>query len=82
MKNINIKSMYGEKFYQIHAAQRQLLRTLNNMEKTDPLDIERTYNIIKQQTRFFWVCSWEQRKEQQSYSKVWTKDYTVVTFEH
>ena len=24
--------MYGEKFYQLHAAQRQLLRTLSNQE--------------------------------------------------
>ena len=29
MKNINTISMYGEKFYQLHAAQRQLLRPLN-----------------------------------------------------
>ena len=27
--------------------------------KTDPSEIERTYNIRKQQTRFNWVCSWE-----------------------
>ena len=26
---------------------------------TDPSEIERTYNIRKQQTRFYWVCSWE-----------------------
>ena len=25
--------MYGEKFYQLHAAQRQLLQPLNNLEK-------------------------------------------------
>ena len=30
--NINTISMYGEKFYQLHAAQRQLLRLLNNLE--------------------------------------------------
>ena len=28
--------MYDEKFYQLHAAQRQLLRPLNNPEKTYP----------------------------------------------
>ena len=28
---INTISMYGEKFYQLYAAQRQLLRTLNNL---------------------------------------------------
>ena len=27
--------------------------------KTDPPEIERTYNIRKQQTRFYWVCLWE-----------------------
>ena len=27
--------------------------------KMDPSEIERTYNIRKQQTRFYWVCSWE-----------------------
>ena len=27
--------------------------------KTDPSEIERTYNIRKQQTLFYWVCSWE-----------------------
>ena len=31
----------------------------NNLGKTDPSEIERTYNIWKQQTRFYWVCSWE-----------------------
>ena len=30
-KNINTISMYGEKFYQLHAAQRQLFRALNNL---------------------------------------------------
>ena len=45
--------MYREKFYQLHAAQRQLLRPLNNLEKTDPTEIERAYNIRKQQTRFY-----------------------------
>ena len=33
MKNINAISMYGEKFYQLHGAQQQLLRLLNNLEK-------------------------------------------------
>ena len=37
--------MHGEKLYQLHEAQRQLLRPLNNLEKTDPSKIERTYNI-------------------------------------
>ena len=32
-KNINTISMYGEKIYQLYAAQRQLLRPLNNLEK-------------------------------------------------
>ena len=32
---------------------------INNLEKTDPSEIKRTYNIRKQQTRFYWVCSWE-----------------------
>ena len=27
--------------------------------KMDPSEIERTYNIRKKQTRFYWVCSWE-----------------------
>ena len=27
--------------------------------KKDPLEIEKTYNIRKQQTRFYWVYSWE-----------------------
>ena len=40
--------MYGEKFYQLHAAQRQLLRPLNNLQKTDPSEIEGTNNIRKQ----------------------------------
>ena len=30
-KNINTISMYEEKLYQLHAAQRQLLRPLNNL---------------------------------------------------
>ena len=30
---------------------------LNNLEKTDPSEKERTYNITKQQTRFYRVCS-------------------------
>ena len=54
--------MYGEKFYQLHAAQRQLLRPLNNLEKTGPSEIERIHNIRKQQTRFYWVFSWELMK--------------------
>ena len=33
MKNINTISMHREKFYQLHVAQRQLLRPLNNLEK-------------------------------------------------
>ena len=28
-------------------------------KKTDPSEIERTYNISKQQTRYYRVCSWE-----------------------
>ena len=32
-KNINTISMHGEKFYQLHTEQRQLLRPLNNLEK-------------------------------------------------
>ena len=58
-KNINTIWMYGGKFYQLHAAQRQLLGPLNNLEKTDSSEIEWTYNIRKQQTWFYWVCSWE-----------------------
>ena len=53
MKNINTISMHGEKFYQFNAAQRQLLRPLNNLEETDPSEIERTYNIRKELTRFY-----------------------------
>ena len=30
--------------------------------ETDPSEIERTYNIRKQQTWFYWVCSWEPMK--------------------
>ena len=33
--------------------QRQLLRPLNNLKKTDPSEIERTYNIRKQQTQYY-----------------------------
>ena len=29
------------------------------ISKTDPSEIERTYNIRKQQTQFYCVCSWE-----------------------
>ena len=32
MKKYQHLIMHGEKFYQLHAAQRQLLRPLNNME--------------------------------------------------
>ena len=32
-KTINTISMYEEKFYKLHAAQRQLLRPVNNLEK-------------------------------------------------
>ena len=40
--------------------QRQLLRPLNDLKKNpDPSEIERTYNTKKQQTWFYWVCSWE-----------------------
>ena len=39
--------MYGEKFNQLNTAQQQLLRPLNNLEKTDPSEIMRTYNIKK-----------------------------------
>ena len=28
-----------------------------NLEKMDPSEIERTYNIRKQQNRFYWGCS-------------------------
>ena len=38
------------------------LRPLNNLEKTGPSEIERNYNVRKQQTRFYWVCSWELMK--------------------
>ena len=37
--------MYGEKFYHLHVAQRQLLRPLNNLEKTDP-EYEKNINMI------------------------------------
>ena len=33
--------------------------TINDLEKLDTSEIERTYNIRKQQSRFYWVCSWE-----------------------
>ena len=32
-----------------------ILCLFNNLEKTDPSEIERTYNIRKQQTRFYRV---------------------------
>ena len=60
-KNIYINTipMYGEKLYQLHAAQRQLLQPLNNLKKknkkkntTDTSEIERTYNIRNQQAQF------------------------------
>ena len=37
-----------ENFYQLHVTQRQLLRPLSNLEKTDPSEIERpdTYNRL------------------------------------
>ena len=38
---------------------RQLLRPPNNLEKKHPSEKERTYNIRKLQTRFYWVFSWE-----------------------
>ena len=39
---------------QLHKAQRQLLRPINNLkEKSDPSEIGRTYNTIKQQTWFY-----------------------------
>ena len=42
-KNINTISMHGEKFTQ---KQVQLLLPLNNLEKTDPSEIERAYNSL------------------------------------
>ena len=33
--------------------------SMKTLEKRDPSEIERTTNIRKQQTRFYWVCSWE-----------------------
>ena len=38
-KNIKTISIYREKFYQFPAAQRRLLRPLNNLEKNDPSEI-------------------------------------------
>ena len=40
--------MYGEKFYQLHAAQRQLLRPFNNLEKNGSITFYKKYaqNII------------------------------------
>ena len=40
--------MYGEKIYKLHAAQRQLLRPLNNQNRENLL-------YMKQQTGFYWV---------------------------
>ena len=40
--------MYGDKFYKLHTAQHQLLWPLYNLDKTDPSEIESTYNIRKQ----------------------------------
>ena len=34
-----------------------LFSVINNLKKTDPSEIERTYDIRKQQTRFYWACS-------------------------
>ena len=42
-----------EKFYQLHAAQRQLLQPLNNLEKKEHSEIEKTSFIRKQQIRFY-----------------------------
>ena len=33
--------------------------TISNLENRDPSEKERTYNIRKQQTRFYWVWSLE-----------------------
>ena len=54
-KIINTISMYGEKFYQLHAAQRQLLRLLEKRI----LQKKRAYNISKQQTRFYWKTAFK-----------------------
>ena len=42
----------GEKFYELHGAQQQLLQPLNTLE-TDPSEIQRTHNTRRQQTRFY-----------------------------
>ena len=45
----NFRSLWKLPFYTDFT-----VHTLNNLEK-----IERTYNIRKQQTQFYWACSWE-----------------------
>ena len=44
--------MYGEKFYQLHVAQRQLLRPLNNLKKNGSFRYRENLKYEKQQTRF------------------------------
>ena len=52
-KNINTILMYREKFYQLNAAQRQLLQPLNNLKKKpDPSETEITCNIKNSRLRF------------------------------
>ena len=44
-KNINTISMYGEKFYQLHTDTTTAVATSKQSGKTDPSELERTYNI-------------------------------------
>ena len=43
-KNINTITKYGKKFYQLHVAQWQLLRSLNNLENESFRNIEKLHN--------------------------------------
>ena len=47
--------MHGEKFYQLHTETTTAVVTSEYTWKPDPSEVERTYNIRKQQTRFKWV---------------------------
>ena len=53
MKKSNTLSMHGEKFYQLNAETTTAVAPTKYSGKTNPSEIERTYNIRKQQTRFY-----------------------------
>ena len=52
-KSINTISMDGEKFYQLHTETTTAVATSKYSGETDPSEIERTYIIRKQLTRFY-----------------------------